>query len=237
MMIRPAIGIPELGKDLFSLYLQRTYVSCLERAGASVQWLETGASPEAALENVESALNKCQGFLFPDGPDLQPELYGQLRQPGSGKPNEARDHFEMALLLAALEAGRPVFCINRGMLLLNVAFGGTLYQDLPSRQQYEHFDFWHRSMATHPVELDPESLLAKLFATDILTVNSIHRQAIDSLGKRLWICADSPDGFPEALEMEEYPFCLAVQWNPEFMTRKTPVQKRLFQKFVEACRK
>ena len=168
---------------------------------------------------------------------LLSKLYGQLRQPGSEKSNEARDNFEMALLLAALEAEKPIFCINRGMLLLNVALGGTLYQDLKSRQQCEHFDFWHRSVAAHPVELDPDSFLAKQLKTDVLTVNSIHRQAIDNLGKRLWICADSPDGFPEALEMEDYPFCLAVQWNPEFMTRKTPVQRKLFQGFVDACRK
>lgn len=236
-MIRPTIGLPELGKDLFSLYLQHKYVSCLDRAGASVQWLVSAASPETLSETVESALTRCQGFLFPDGPDIQPKLYGQLRQPGSEKSNEARDNFEMALLLAALEAEKPVFCINRGMLLLNVAFGGTLYQDLKSRQQCEHFDFWHRSVAAHPVELDPDSFLAKQLKTDVLTVNSIHRQAIDNLGKRLWICADSPDGFPEALEMEDYPFCLAVQWNPEFMTRKTPVQRKLFQGFVDACRK
>lgn len=78
---------------------------------------------------------------------------------------------------------------------MNVALGGTLYQDLKSRQQCEHFDFWHRSVAAHPVELDPDSFLAKQLKTDVLTVNSIHRQAIDNLGKRLWICADSPDSF------------------------------------------
>ena len=77
-MIRPTIGLPELGKDLFSLYLQHKYVSCLDRAGAAVQWLVTAASPETLSETVESALTRCQGFLFPDGPDIQPKLYGQL---------------------------------------------------------------------------------------------------------------------------------------------------------------
>jgi len=232
-MIYPAIGIPALGTNLFCRYAQQKYSHCLRQAGAVAHLF----TPRASEEAVAQALSCCDGFLFPDGPDIQPELYGQTSQVGTGKPDQVRDAFELRLLKGALEAGKPIFCICRGMHLLNVAFGGTLYQNIKVRQQYEHFDFWHRATATHPVELDSDSLLAKWSSSDILTVNSIHRQAVDTLGEGLWIAADSPDGFPEALEMEDYPFCLAVQWNPEYMTRRTPVQRLLFQKFAEACRK
>lgn len=244
--MNPTIGVPMLGKDLPSRYMQQKYSACLRRAGAFVQVLR----PEAASEELAAAISRCRGFLFPDGPDIGPGLDGQAQEPeaeaGAADGGQAlardsvalaRDSFELSLLGVALADRKPLFCINRGMLLLNVAFGGSLYQDIKLRQQYQHFDFWHRAAATHPVEVDGDSILARLFSTDILTVNSIHRQAVDNLGQGLWIAAGSPDGFPEALEIEGYPFCLAVQWNPEYMVRRTPLQGRLFREFVEECKK
>ena len=94
----------------------------------------------------------------------------------------------------------------------------------------------HRATATHPVEIDPDSFLAYLLDTDTLSVNSLHHQAADEIGEGLWIPADSPEGFAEALELEDYPFCLAVQWHPEYMAGRTPSQQRLFQALVDACR-
>ena len=122
------------------------------------------------------------------------------------------------------------------MQLLNIAFGGTLMQDIHLKQEYQHADPLHRATATHPVEIDPDSFLAYLLDTDTLSVNSLHHQAADEIGEGLWIPADSPEGFAEALELEDYPFCLAVQWHPEYMAGRTPSQQRLFQALVDACR-
>lgn len=231
-MLYPSIGIPALGKDLLHPYLQYKYTRCLDRAGASPELLSGNASPTA----IKAALDKCCGFLFPGGPDIHPELYGQLASPGCGLPDRKRDHFELALLTKVLDAQKPVFCIGRGMQLLNIALGGTIIQDIKPRQEYKHMDFLHRAYATHPIELDPDSLVSRLLASDTATVNSLHHQAVDEVGKGLWIAADSPEGFPEALELEDYPFCLAVQWHPEHMTGHTPIQQKLFQAFVDACR-
>ena len=231
-MLYPAIGVPLLGKGVFRRYMQYKYTRCLEKAGASVWLLPWNDAPEA----IEVILDRCDGFLFPGGPDIQPQLYGQLAQPSCGIPNPARDAFELALLRGAIEAGKPLFCICRGMQLLNVAFGGTLFQDIKSQQEYAHMDFWHRAYATHPIELDPESLPGKLLESDAVTVNSMHHQAVNQIGDGLWVAAESPEGFPEALEMEGYPFCLAVQWHPEHMAAQTKIQRKLFRAFVDACR-
>lgn len=231
-MLYPTIGIPFMGTGIFRRYDQYQYTRCLQRAGAIVQTLALHAFPGA----VDDALTKCDGFLFPGGPDIQPERYGQDRLPSCQEADSARDDFELLLLGAVLERQKPLFCIGRGMQLLNVSFGGTLMQDIRLKQEYHHADFLHRATATHPVEIDPDSFLAYLLDTDTISVNSLHHQAVDEVGEGLWIPADSPEGFAEALELEEYPFCLAVQWHPEYMTGRTPSQQRLFQALVDACR-
>ena len=230
-MIYPTIGIPTLGSDLYCQYMQYKYVHCLRRAGAMVEILPQKIDG-AYMEDI---VKRCDGLVFPGGPDIQPSLYGKEVEIGCGKPDRMRDAFELPLLKAALEVGKPLFCICRGMQLLNVALGGTLYQDIKPRQQCRHSDFWHRATATHSVELDTDSRLADILGSDTASVNSIHHQAVDDLGKRLWVAAGSPDGFPEALEIEDYPFCLAVQWHPEHMAARTPAQYKLFQAFVQAC--
>ena len=222
-MLYPVVGVPLVGTDLYSRYMQYKYIRCLERAGAKVQLLApdrmggVGAGEALGAESLESVIELCAGFLFPGGPDIWPALYGQEALPECGKPDRIRDAFELPLLRAALEAKKPL-------------------QDIKPKQECEHWDFWHRATATHAVELDPDSLLSHLLGTSSTTVNSIHHQAVDDLGKGLWVAADSPDGFPEALELEEYPFCLGVQWHPEHMAAKTPAQRRLFEAFVKACR-
>ena len=231
-MIYPVIGVPLLGRNIFHRYIQYKYTRCLEQAGAAVMLLTL----EPSEEMVEAALSKCTGFLFPGGPDIQPELYGQSPQISCGKPDLVRDDFERKLMGAALAARRPGFCIGRGMQLLNVVFGGTLVQELKGKQEYPHQDFFNRASATHPIELDPDSLVSQILGSDAVTVNSIHHQAADTIGEGLWIAADSPEGFPEALEIDDYPFCIAVQWHPEYMAAEVPVQQRLFKALVEACR-
>ncbi len=231
-MLYPRIGLPKLGSDLYCLYMQYKYVHCLRKAGAQVEIL----APDISVEYMAGMIERCDGSLFPGGPDIQPKLYGKDVEQGCGKPDLMRDAFESALLGAALEVGKPLFCICRGMQLLNVVLGGTLYQDIKPRQQCKHWDFWNRASASHSVELDTDSLLSGILEADAASVNSIHHQAVDDLGKRLWIAADSPDGFPEALEIEDYPFCLAVQWHPEHMAARTPAQQKLFRAFVDACR-
>lgn len=231
-MLYPKIGVPIIGKDLLSRYMQYQYERCLTHAKASM-WL---LPYYKETEQLEAILAKCSGFLFPGGTDIGAELYGQHPLVSGRKPNPARDDFELALLKAVVSAEKPFFCIGRGMQLLNVAFGGTLMQNMKPKQEYTHFDIWHISTATHPVELEPYSLLAEILHTDTISVNSLHHQTVDTVGEGLLATADSPEGFAEAIEIEGYPFGLAVQWRPEYMAFRTPSQQKLFQAFVDACR-
>lgn len=231
-MIYPTIGIPMAGKGIFHHYAQFWCSRCLQRAGASVEKLALHSSPGA----MEAALKQCDGFLFSGGQDIQPQRYGQEPLPGCEETDPDRDDFELLLLDAARRERRPLLCIGRGMQLLNVHSGGTLMQDIRLKQEYPHSDPLHRATATHPIEIDPDSHLAYLLDTDTVSVNSLHHQAAEEAGEGLWFCADSPEGFAEALQIEDYPFCLALQWHPEFMAARAPEQQRLFQALVDACR-
>ena len=229
----PVIGVPFMGTG-FHRYMQNKYTQCLERAGAEVRILK----PTADEEQARRYLAECDGFLFPGGADIAPALYGQKRRPECGKPDRIRDGFERLLMRAVLKTGKPVLCICRGMQLLNVVQGGTL-------QTYRHADVPHRAGSTHPVELRPGSILAQIFGSDSILVNSLHHQAVDKLGKGLCAVAKSPDGFIEAIELRTgesagnptgRPFVLGVQWHPEHMAAKDASQQKLFERFVSECR-
>ena len=226
----PVIAIPQMGNDLFRKYMKSKYVQSLERAGAQALWIELGDMDKA----IAAAVN-CDGLLLPGGADIAPGMYGQAASEKCGKPNEARDSAEPKILEAFLETGKPVLGICRGVQLLNVYFGGTLLQDIRDRQKYNHSDFFTRAKSAHPVNIEKGSKLYEIFGAEAVEVNSLHHQAIDKIGDGLRLTAKSGDGFVEALELEKYPFCVAVQWHPEHMSKKSAEQRKLFSAFVAAC--
>ena len=228
--MRPVIAIPQMGNDLFRMYMKSKYVASLRRAGARVRWIE--------LTDVEKAVAEacgCDGLLLPGGADIDPRLYGQTPSEKCGKPHELRDTAEFPILKAFLETGKPVFCICRGVQLLNVAFGGTLHQDIKELQKCSHSDFKTKNKGTHRVKITPQTHLAAILGTEEETVNSLHHQAVDRVGEGLAVSAVSGDGFPEALEAVGHPFCLGVQWHPEHMSRFHPRQQKIFNVFAAAC--
>ena len=115
--------------------------------------------------------------------------------------------------------------------MLNVFQGGTLYQHIEN-----HSDFKSRSTGCHKVNVLPDSKLAKILNTSQFTVNSLHHQAIDSLGKDLAVAAVSEDGIIEAVVHTAHPFCLGVQWHPEHMSKHVSLQQKIFDTFVLACK-
>jgi len=179
------------------------------------------------------------GILFTGGEDVDPELYGERIKYGNVKINRARDDFERALLDAGVESRLPVLGICRGIQLINVRFGGTLYQDLKSDTALEldHKQPGSRSEPSHSVTVtEPDSLLHGIF-TGLCRVNSLHHQAIKRLGRGLKVTAHSEDGLVEAVELAGgYPFFLAVQWHPEEMFSECPEQLKIFEQFVARCR-
>lgn len=228
--MKPVIAIPQMGNDLFRRYMKSKYAVCLNKAGVEVRWIDLHDTDRAVAEMLE-----CDGLLLTGGADVDPKLYGQDRSEKCGRPNALRDAAEFRMLEAFLPTNKPILCICRGMQLLNVYFDGTLHQDLKKIQVCKHSDFSGRTKGTHPVKLLPRMKLGKILGEDIISVNSMHHQAVDQVGPGLSVSAVSGDGFVEGLEVYLHPFCVGVQWHPEHMAKSNPQQQKLFDAFAAAC--
>ncbi len=223
---KPLIALPDTGSGLFHKYMFRKYVTCLRRSGARVKVFPPKCWEEAM---------DCQGLLLPGGDDVDPARYGREKSPKCGKTDPQRDEAETLLMEKFLATGRPFWGICRGEQMMNVFFGGTLHQDIKELQKDSHNSLPQRGKGSHWVTIEEESLLHKIVGTDRLFVNSLHHQAAEEIPESLHVTARSDDGFVEALEHREYPFCLGVQWHPEHMPQKE--QKALFQAFVDEAKK
>ena len=177
------------------------------------------------------------GLMLPGGPDVDPTFYGEEPHPKIGMTLYQKDRFEIALIKAALAADKPIFGICRGIQIMNVAMGGTLYQDLES--QYPELKIQHPQatlgqFATHHVELTAGSKLAKLYGQSTIKVNSRHHQAVKAVGKGLKVTAVAPDGVIEGMESTDTDLFLGVQWHPENMwQQEDPQQLVVFQDFLD----
>ena len=223
------------------------YMDALVAAGAKAAEIQV-ILPDDSSQDWKDA-SKAQGMLFSGGyPDLDPELYGEKIRYDSVKPKRDRDDREMDLLKEACRRQLPIFCICRGLQILNVACNGTLYQDLvqDGATQHQHRqtdeDRFNRQAETHSIEvIKPDSLLARTMSKLSCRVNSLHHQGIKKVGDGLRVVARSvteegENGIVEGLEPEQdYPFLLAVQWHPEELVHR-PDQLGLFQHFVNECR-
>lgn len=205
--------------------------------------LSVGAQPEeldlvTSVHSPRELAEDFDGILFAGGEDVDPRFYGELKKYTSVQVNRVRDEFELALLERALSRRLPVLGICRGTQMINVRFGGTLYQDLKSDKalELEHKQAGSRLEVTHTVMLtDPGSRLAEAFQASC-RVNSLHHQAIKRLGRGLKVTAHSEDGLIEAVEAaEDYPFLVAVQWHPEEIADR-PEQRKIFEQFLGKCR-
>ncbi len=210
------------------------YVKALMTAGATAEEIE----PVHAAESQNLDLKAFDGVVFTGGEDVDPALYGERKKHATVNENHARDEFEFRLLDGALSRRLPILGICRGLQMINVKFGGTLYQDLKSETglEIDHKQAEPRPEPTHVVTLtDPQSQLAKAFEGSC-RVNSLHHQAIKRLGRMLRATAHSEDGLVEAVESaDDYPFLVAVQWHPEEMMERDE-QRRIFEQFLAKCR-
>jgi putative glutamine amidotransferase len=193
------------------------------------------------LEAAEEMARGIDGLLLTGGPDLDPSYYGEEPLPELDVTLPARDAFEVEILGHALQRGVPVFGICRGMQVLNVALGGTLYQDLPS-QLHPDLIAHRQQMAkwqwTHEVEVDAASKVAKIVQVTDLRVNSYHHQAIKGLADGLVAVASASDGVIEAVESRDLSerWLIGVQWHAEAMREmEGPEHRNLFEAHVAAA--
>ncbi|MDO9355914.1 MAG: gamma-glutamyl-gamma-aminobutyrate hydrolase family protein [Solirubrobacteraceae bacterium] len=190
------------------------------------------------LDLASDLIARLDGLVLSGGPDLDPALYAAAPNEHLGPIEPATDRWELSLVRAALERDIPVLGICRGMQLLNVAYGGSLWQDLPSELGVE--EIYHRQKArgsevTHDVTVDPDTKLASLTGPGTVAVNSFHHQAVQRLGEGLVITArDESDGVVEGIEDPSRRFMVGVQWHAESLYAR-PAHLGLFLGLVGAA--
>jgi putative glutamine amidotransferase len=184
---------------------------------------------------VAEVLAVIDGLVLTGGSDLDPALYGETEvHPNVYGVTPARDAFEIALARAALARDLPLLAVCRGIQVLNVALGGTLYQDVPDQHPAhpEHGQETDPAEPLHPVRLAPDSCLAALYEGETIAVNSLHHQAIKRLADGLRPTGWSPEGLIEAVESPRHAFVVGVQWHPEAMFRRHAEHLRPFVALV-----
>ena len=232
---RPVIGVPAI-VPLGNHYMLGSYLIALLRAGARPCILRRSTSQK----HLARCLARCDGFLLPGGQDIDPAYYGQKRSPACGKPARKRDLFELMLTQQILQAERPVLGICRGCQVLAVANHGSVIQDIKPIQSVRHNDqnFLHMLFGTHEIALAGNSILRRLVPQPetTLRVNSVHHQVVEHPGAHMRVIARGPEGFIEAFQRDGHPFCLGIQWHPEFMILTNRVHQNIFNALVAACR-
>lgn len=234
-MQKPMIGVtPLFDRARDSYWMLPGYFLALEQAGAVPLMLPL-SDDEAALAAL---VERLDGFLMAGGPDAAPAYYGEEEIPSVNEICPERDAAEYRLLQLLWKADKPVFGICRGLQMMNIERGGTLYQDIPTQHPS---DVNHRMAApydrtVHEVTVLHDSPLFALFGTETIGVNSSHHQAIKVPAPDLKPMAMSPDGLIEAVYAPSKRFYWAVQWHPERLWVKDPYNRRLFEAFVNAAR-
>ena len=214
--------------------LSQTYVNALLRAGAAPLLLPN-VTDKDLLRAIYQSLD---GLLLSGGGDIHPARYGEAIHEKCGRITPERDETEMTLTCWAVDDGLPLLAICRGIQVLNVALGGSLYQDIQAQVPGAMAHTWYpnhpRDLRAHDVAVSPGTRLADIMGTPSMGVNSLHHQAVKEVAPRLVVTARAPDELVEALEVEDHPFAVAVQWHPEELAPDDAPAQRLFDALVEA---
>ncbi|HSU16780.1 gamma-glutamyl-gamma-aminobutyrate hydrolase family protein [Longimicrobium sp.] len=248
MQQRPVIGIPtqtlqsidRIPEDLPASWVmnQRYFHACTE-VGA-VPWMVPLLDDDP--ETLRAIYDRLDGIFLPGGVDMDPRSYGCAAHELCGRTDPPRDAVELAFARWAIEDGKPVFGVCRGMQVLNVAAGGSLVQDCGTLYQgaikHDYFPGagWARDYLAHPIRIAEGSRLHQAFGVTEAPVNSMHHQGICDLGEGLVATAWATDGLVEALESaREDHFLVGVQWHPEMLLDTDEGTRRLFEAFIEAA--
>ncbi len=221
------------------LALPANYADAVREAGGVPWLLPTFAPGSVDEELVGLYVDRLDGLLLSGGPDLAPRYFGEEPHRDLGQVSPERDAIELLLARAALERDLPVLAICRGVQVLNVAAGGTLYQDVSSQVEgaIQHRQLAPRWHASHGVVVDNDSYVGRIFRTreSCLVVNSFHHQAVREPAPGFVITARSADDVVEAIEGTEHSFAIGVQWHPEMMVEHSPAMLAPFRALVAAA--
>ncbi|MDH4097017.1 MAG: gamma-glutamyl-gamma-aminobutyrate hydrolase family protein [Nitrospira sp.] len=243
--MKPVIGVTpdfnagdrlDMGGQEPTYFLRARYIRAIEELGGIPLILPLVAAPAARrrlLDGVDGLL------LTGSGPDLPPRLYGERQRYKFPLVSERRTDFELDLVSQARTRDLPLLGICGGMQTVNVACGGSLFQDISSQvpTALDHRQQKKAIHVSHPVTVTPNSLLQKVVDRVILMVNSSHHQSVKLVAPSLVASAIASDGIIEAIESPKHRFLLAVQWHPEFLFERHAAHRRLFDALLRAARR
>ena len=215
-------------------YVNKDYVDAVVRAGGVPLIIPFTTNKEVIISQAQL----IDGLILSGGHDINPYNYGQEPSQKIGEIFPERDIYEMILLEESKKRDIPILGICRGFQLINVAAGGTLYQDLSliPGNILKHNQVSNPTLKTHKIEIKKNSFISSIFGKETM-VNSFHHQAIDKVANDFIVVARASDGVVEAIEHKTYKFLVAVQWHPEMLAVNCEKARVLFSKFVEEAKK
>jgi len=217
----PIIGLSGTHVTGGATQVNSTYIESVLRAGGVPIVLPINDNPEVLKKMIAS----IDALIMTGGEDVDPlKYFNEEPIPGQGEIDPERDAFDIALIKLAIERGIPLLGICRGHQLINVACGGTLYQDIPSQIRVSNL-VKHRQQApswygTHTVKLEPNSVLAKILGKTTIVSNTFHHQAVKDVAPGFVVTGSTGDGVVETMEMKGNPRVFSVQFHPEGPTSR-----------------
>lgn len=232
--MKAIIGVLAEVNEELNTSVQYTYISAIEKAGGIPVLLPRVES----TETIEAFVQSCDGFFFTGGADIDPKRYGEEVKSTCGEIMYQRDEFEFRVFQSVIKTSKPILAVCRGAQLVNVALGGTLYQDLPSERptQILHRQTVSKDAPSHGVKILKDTPLWTLAGKEWMAANSFHHQAVKVLGEGLSVMAAAEDGMIEAMYLKEERYLRAYQWHPERLCEKDEDNQRIFEDFVKACK-
>lgn len=233
--MKPIIGLTSQYNQLVDkkmIEINSTYVNAVEKAGAIPVIIPILKN----LDHIERYINLIDGLIITGGVDISPLRYGENPLKDTDVICAERDKMELNLLELGIKKSIPVMGICRGLQLINIAFGGTLYQDIPSQISTAH---GHVSLSTmrsgyHEIHLVEDGYLYDIFKKDKIVVNSLHHQSIKEIGKNLKVVAKSEDGIIEAIESTDDKKIYGVQFHPEALVDNHEEFIEVFKYFINS---
>lgn len=238
-MSQPLIGITTYrSKNEYNLTINavaEAYIQAIANAGGAPVLIPLGQSGDT----LKSLVTSLDGVLFSGGGDIDPKLYSGQPHPRVYSVDPDRDRIEFELVQALIERRKPFLGICRGFQVINVALGGSLYEDIadqhPAALKHDYFPDWPRTHLAHGVQIKAGSRLAAILGSTEFQVNSLHHQGVRRVAAVLSATAFAADGLVEAVELPGHPFGLGVQWHPEWLQTCAPMRE-LFKAFIQAAR-
>ncbi len=242
LLKRPLIGCTTYRKTVNQtmpieiLGLMPAYIKAVEAAGGIPLLIPLGLQ----TDTLASIIARVDGILLPGGGDMDPHAYqGALNGTLYGIDAD-RDRVEMFIAQQAVKQEKPFLAICRGHQVVNVALGGSLWEDVPSMMPnalpHDNYRHYPRNFVAHKVEINADSKVAQCVNKTVSGVNSLHHQGVRELAPELTVTAVAPDGLIESSEIVGHPFAVSVQWHPENLVHDDPDMLGLFRGLVDAAR-